>query len=111
MGWFTLADRDRSDSGLVDTWPGCLDLADEALDLYLQAARTQCEAFAPPLEGQEVPAGYRLAQALQARALARAGVVGSGDSDGFGDQVVTLFPMDWTVKNLLRPKSGRPLVG
>jgi len=72
----------------------------------LAAARTQCEAFAPALEeGEDVPENYRLAQALQARALYRSGIAGSGDQIGPDGLTVTVFPMDWTVKRLLRPET------
>lgn len=106
MGWLT-----RDDPQLAEMWPGCFDLTDETLDQYLDAAKAQCIAYAPALPPDApIPAHYRLAQALQARALSRAGLVGSGDQmGGYGD-TVTVFPMDWQVKNLLRPQQGRPYV-
>lgn len=104
-GWLTSSDVD-----LASFWPGSIDLDPDALDAYLAAARKQCEDFAPPLEvGAPVPHEYRLAQALQARALARSGIVGSGDQLGGYGETVSVFPMDWTVKRLLRPQT-RPVV-
>lgn len=105
-GWLT-----HDSPVLVELWPGCVDLTDAALDLLLDSARTQCEAFAPALpDGADVPPAWLQAQALQARALSRAGVVGADDQVGIEGGGVTLFPMDWTVKNLLRPKRGRPVI-
>lgn len=69
----------------------------------LDVARTQCETFAPDFVGR-APSNYAHAQLLQARALWASGNVSQGDQ--FGDNSglsVTVFPMDWTVKNLLRP--------
>lgn len=48
---------------------------------------------------------------MQARALYRAGVAGSGENIGEDGFTVTVHPMDWTVKALLRPPSGIPVVG
>lgn len=106
MPWLTAKDEKTS-----ELWPGAFDLTESELETYLEAARVQCEAFAPALpENTEPPANYILAQALQARAIARATIAGSGDTlGGYGD-TVTVFPMDWTVKNLLRPKKGRPII-
>lgn len=111
-------------------WPTC-DLDDLEVLVLLISSQNQCEEFAPAvefaagvtgatvLESDEddvpteavVPESWRLAQALQARALYRSGVAGSGDRVGGDDLAVTVFPMDWTVKNLLRPRAGRPRVG
>ncbi|TDE91585.1 hypothetical protein EXU48_15680 [Occultella glacieicola] len=97
-------------------WPSCpLVPADEvdakALDRLLTSARIQCEEFAPTLaEGADVPENWRLAQAFQARALYRSARAGSQDRLGEDGLAVTVFPMDWTVKNLLRPKRGKFVV-
>ena len=86
---------------------------------YLTEAHEQCLAFLPQLPDADgvywpvipdpVPASFRRAQLLQARALQRSAVAGVGDQVGT-EFPVTVFPMDWTVKNLLRPKRvGRVL--
>lgn len=77
-------------------------LDDPALFAVLDSARDQCGAFAPLVD--VVPARYRQAQLMQARALWNSGAVAQNDQLGGGDLTVTVFPMDWTVKNLLRPK-------
>ena len=106
--WISGSDDPR----LVVLWPGAEDYEDGDLDFPFEVARIQCTRFAPALaEGSAVPDNYVAAQVMQARALARAGIVGSGDqAGGYGD-VVTVFPMDWNVKNLLRPKRGKPYFG
>ena len=101
----------------LDEW---LDAPGEpALSRYLGAAYGQCLDFLPhlpvtdpitlvvtdePVVPAPVPAGYVLAQIMQARALYRSALVGSGDGIGADGMSVTVFPMDWTVKNLLRPR-------
>ncbi|MBX9243416.1 hypothetical protein ICW40_01170 [Actinotalea ferrariae] len=82
---------------------------------YLQAAYEQCVAFLPagtwPVDGvTTIPERWKLAQIMQARALYRSGLAGDGNQIGVDGLQVTVFPMDWTVKNLLRPRRvGRVL--
>lgn len=89
--------------------------SDEAvLTRYLGAAHEQCTAFLPHHEDaagnwvpdvpETVPERLKLAQILQARALYNSVVTGPDDQMGEGSMGVTVFPMDWTVKNLLRPR-------
>ena len=111
MAWIT----SPTDPRLQDLWPGAIDYIGSDTDflaLPLNAARIQCEAFAPTLADTDpVPDNYIAAQVLQARALVRAGIVGSGDQMGEDGQTVSVFPMDWTVKLLLRPRKGKPYFG
>lgn len=104
--------------GWVDTdtlsglWPDSDNLATADLEDVLATAHEQCLEYLPPeaRNPETVPKRYRLAQVMQAKALARATVVGSDDNLAGDGITVTLFPMDWTVKNLLRPKTvGRVL--
>lgn len=98
--WLT---GDETELGFISSiWPGVLDLDDTARELMLSAARTQCEAYAPPVE--TIPDNYRLAQIYQARALSRAGIVGTDGDLIAGTESITIFPMDWTVKRLLNPE-------
>lgn len=55
---------------------------------------------APPA----VPARFARAQALQARASIREAVSNGNDAQGFDGVQVTVFPLDWRVKQLLRPR-------
>ncbi|MGN8245291.1 hypothetical protein ACTHAM_002410 [Cellulomonas soli] len=88
---------------------------DAVLARYLSSAYDQCLAFLPhardaltgelvPVVPDPVPDRLRLAQIMQARALYNGAVSGPNDQQGEGSFGVTVFPMDWTVKNLLRPK-------
>ena len=110
MGWIV----NTQDPRVTQLWPGVGDGlgADDLLFFVFKVARIQCERFAPALpEGAAVPENYVAAQVMQARALVRAGITGSGDQSGGYGETVAVFPMDWTVKNLLRPRRGRPYFG
>lgn len=105
--WIVTGDDER----LIELWPGSIDLTPIAIEIVLDAARQQCETYAPTLPaGTGLPARYILAQALQAKSLVTAGFTAAGDQAGGYDQGVTVYPMDWTVRNLLRPRQGRPTV-
>ena len=106
-GWIT----DPADARLAVLWAGSVDYGDElAFPLYV--AQVQCAEFAPTLaDGAPVPENWVAAQVLQTRSLVRAGIVGGGDQAGNYGETVTVFPMDWQVKNLLRPMRGRPYFG
>lgn len=93
-------------------WPNVDEVPPDALEVVLLAAAAQCEQYAPPLpeQGEPLPTAWLMAQAMQARALWRSGTVGGGDQYGTGEYTVTVFPMDWTVKALLRPRRGRPVI-
>lgn len=95
-------------------WPEADDLDPGVLASYLLAAYEQCVEFLPPVDLQPwpvpTPERFKQAQVMQARALYRSNVTGSGDALGGEGLTVTVFPMDWTVKNLLRPtRIGRVL--
>jgi hypothetical protein len=106
-GWIT----SPSDPRLGVLWPGALDYP-AGLGFPLYCAAVQCANFAPTLTvGAPIPDTWVAAQVLQCRALVRAGIVGDGDQSGGYGEPVTLFPMDWTVKALLRPKRGKPYFG
>lgn len=114
VGW---VDTDELASG--DEWRDAPSDPD-VLARYLNAAHGQCLDFLPHRRDDEgelvavvpdpVPSRLVLAQIMQARALFNASIAGSGDRMGIDGQGVTVFPMDWTVKNLLRPRTvGRVL--
>ncbi|GAB2474405.1 hypothetical protein [Xylanimonas ulmi] len=93
---------------VAEQWPDAVDLEPTLVARVLAAAQEQCEAFAPALApGQEVPASWKVAVVMQARAIYRATIAGSNDQIGADGLTVTVFPMDWTVQRLLRPKRGR----
>jgi hypothetical protein len=106
VGW--LVDGDQ----LEPYWPEWTGQAREA-EAILSAAADQCAAFAPDPGGTQdvqVPERFKLAQVMQARALYRAGLVRQDNQIGVDGQTVTVFPMDWQVKALLRPKTKPVLV-
>lgn len=108
-GWVQVGDLDS----FSDVWADGVTLSEGTAELLLTSAWEQCEAYAPAApDGEDVAVSdrFRLAQVMQARALWRSGMAGSGDQLGGGDLAVTVFPMDWTVKRLLRPQRGRPVV-
>lgn len=86
---------------------------DVALFHVLDAAHTAVIEYAPAIEeGSPIPPSYRQAQLMQARSIWTAQ---RGDKDGsqFGAEgiVIPVFPLDWHVRQLLRPKTGVPVMG
>lgn len=91
-------------------------------DVYLaellEVAKAQVLAFGPKstadaiaADPTTVPDAYRLAQLAQMRNVWNA-VKTDPSSQGIGDEgfVIRPFPMDWTVKNLIRPVRAVPVV-
>ncbi|WP_263732561.1 hypothetical protein [Cellulomonas sp. SG140] len=93
-----------TDDLLIDLWPDAPSAA-TTTDL-LGAAQEQCEAYAPKPLPATIPARYRQACVMQARANWRASVAGSGDNLGSDAFTVTGRPMDKAVRSLLRPVKG-----
>jgi hypothetical protein len=102
-GWHTLASA-------REQWT---DAPYEDVQLYelLDIAGGQCVAFAPALLlGAAVPKDHRLAQLMQARNLWNASKVSPSGDLGDGTYVITPKPLDWHVKQLLRPKRAVPVM-
>lgn len=98
--WLTANDEE-----LPTLWPD-VPMNDDTTSLYLAAAKEACLAYAPTLPENvtQIPDGWRLAQALQARNIynsARASAGGDMDGSGYG---ISAFPLDWQVQQLLRPR-------
>lgn len=75
------------------------------------ATVTMLWTAATPSEEAPVPDGYPMAQLLQAKNIWNSGKASpSGDFDG-GQYSLTTFPLDWQVRQLIRPKRGRPVIG
>ena len=90
-------------------WPQAPD-EDAVLFMLLESAKAACIAFAPVLPvGTIVPVSYRQAQFQQARASWLAMSATMDSSVGDNEFAVTVFPLDWNVKQLLRPK-GLPVM-
>lgn len=86
-------------------------LSAEARAILIDAAQAQVEAYAPALPaGTLIPARYKLALLAQIRELARSRAR-DGDVLGYGDgYAVRVKPLDTTVKALLRPPTGTPVI-
>ncbi|UOE43742.1 hypothetical protein [Agromyces larvae] len=94
-------------------WADAEHLADPVLYELLEVAKGEVLEFAPALaEDAPVPIRYRKGQLMQARnILNAAGVDPSTGDDGAGSFVIRPFPLDWQVKQTLRPKHGIPVFG
>ncbi len=100
-GWHTV------DSARLE-WIDAAGIDDLRLYSLLELARQQCAAFAPALAVDErAPLNYRHAQLMQARNMLNAG---RAEGDGAGEFVLRPFPLDWMVKQTLRPKLSIPAV-
>ena len=105
----TYEDWDITLADLRSDWDDA-PLDDDTLSELADAAWMQCWTYAPTLPlGAVVPDNYRLAVKMQTRALWRSVNSNGGDQIG-GEFSVTVFPMDWTVQALLRPKRGKPVI-
>lgn len=104
-GWHTTYSVQESGQ-----WADSLHLTDEALQDLLDTARLQCQTYAPAVEGP-VPVNYRQAQLLQARNLWQAVKQDTGGQVDGGGFSIPVYPLDWVVKGILRPKRGVPSFG
>lgn len=107
-GWATT-------SSMRSTWRDAPE-SDVALWRLLEVARGQVEAYAPDRDvvGSTIPrpsTNLVLAQTTQARNIWNA-VKSDPANQGIGDEgfVIRPFPMDWTVKNLIRPQRATPVI-
>lgn len=105
-GWHNL------DSARENDWPDARDMADVTLHELLDTARRDVLAFAPALPADSgVPTAYRQAQLMHARNRWNAALAdpSSGDigAEGFA---LPARPLDWQVKQLLRPTQGVPTI-
>lgn len=84
---------------------------DALLDRLLDTAQEVCQSYAPAwTDTDPVPARYREAVIQQARAVWQ-NMERDGDVLGFGDDfAVRVRPLEPSVKILLRPPTGRPVV-
>jgi hypothetical protein len=106
-GWHTV------DSARADWTVGEATIDDRRLWQLLELAGEQVIEYASALaEGDPIPARYKAAQLMQAQNLYNAGSVdpatGSTGDDSF---VLRPYPLDWMVKQVLRPAAGIPRVG
>ncbi len=93
-------------------WDGAPD-SDGVLADLLDSARDQVLAYAPALGLEEpVPSRYRRGQLMQARNTWNAAQTnGDAQVDAGGGIYVTVRPLDWAVKQVIRPKRGVKALG
>jgi hypothetical protein len=87
-------------------------MSDERLFTILEVAKTQVLAWGVALAEDELPPmNYREAQLMQARNIWNTAKTDPANY-GIGDEALIIrpFPMDWTVKAIIRPKSPKPVV-
>lgn len=107
-GWQSL-DSARED------WPDARKLSDRKLFLLLELAKQEVLAYLDE-EGElapiRPPIHYGEGQAMQARNLWNAAKVDPANG-GIGEEsfVVRPFPLDWMVRQVLKPKRGVPVIG
>lgn len=96
-GWLTLelARAQWADAPLDDVF----------LFQLLDTAKEQCLAYAPALAiGAPIPARYLQAQETQSRALYQSTIANQNDQVGIEGFTVRVFPLDFTIRAMLRPK-------
>ncbi|WP_157156258.1 hypothetical protein [Diaminobutyricimonas sp. LJ205] len=112
--WYTAASvldenawRDMPDDALADR---LLSVAKQQVLAYApRAVRTRLTAADAPVDG--VPDNLVLAQLEQAKNLYTAGSVDSSGGMGDGESFVARpHPLDWIIKQIIRPKRGAPSV-
>ena len=87
-------------------------LDDDALTALLTSAQRDCMAYlevatdTPLSEDPFVAASWKQAVIIQARGRHR-GLTAGGATELGTDFPLTVHPLDWTVKQLLKPKSGK----
>ena len=97
-------------------WADANSFADPDLQMLLDSAHIDCFTFLDPMDGVDpepaaANASMKLAEIYQARARYQAILAAGDDQVGPDGATVTVFPLDWQVKQLLRPTPGRITVG
>ncbi len=103
--WSTLA-RAR------DQWIDARAIDDAMLFELLMLSQHQILEYAPVLaEGAAIPLNYKMAQISQAKNVYNGSLVDAGSGDiGEGTFAIRPFPLDWQIKQILRPRRGTPVV-
>lgn len=84
---------------------------DAILADLLEISYEQCLAYAPaPESNLPLPVHYRVAQLMQARNIWNASKVSPSGDLGDGTYVISPKPLDWMIKQLLRPKRAVPVM-
>ncbi len=92
-------------------WADATGLSDVELYTALEAAKVACVEYAPTLEeGAPIPLAWKQAQLLQARAIWTITQQDNQNQVGMEGLVIRTYPLDWNIRQLLRPKTARPVV-
>ncbi|WIA98032.1 hypothetical protein [Curtobacterium sp. MCBA15_004] len=106
VDWLVIVDPEDPWHDVVTArleWDGA-PKADGTLHRLLDVARDQVEAYAPALAaGQPFPERYRAGQLMQARNTWSASLSNGEQQVDVGGFTVNVRPLDWAVKQLLRP--------
>lgn len=86
-------------------WPDALELDDARLFTLLEVSRIECAAYGPALPAGELPPlNYLEAQLTHARNRNAAWRVDAVSGSEDGTYNIGVHPLDWVVKQLLRPE-------
>jgi hypothetical protein len=109
IDWLVVVDPDDEWHNPITArleWAGAPD-SDGTLYRLLDVARDQVATYAPNLPvGSPVPERFRQAQLVQARNTWNASLTNGDTQVDVGGFVVNVRPLDWAVKQLLRPKTA-----
>ncbi|MFN3948015.1 hypothetical protein [Microbacterium sp.] len=103
--WYT-ADSPAAQQRVVDAWKDAPVSNVELLEMILEVACQQVLAYGNEAEGFTVPTRFVYAQLQQAKNLWNAGRVDSAGDVGPEGFSFTPRPLDKTVQNIIRPRSG-----
>ena len=97
---------------ITNVWREASSMHESELAEMLAVAREECEAFAYPediADPANIPARVALAHRLHAQAIWNSQKTTGRDDDlTLSGQTVTVYPMDWQVKQHLRPRGAVP---
>lgn len=86
-------------------WPDAEHIPDVSLWEILEVAKGQVVEFAPAIAaGAPIPIEWKTAQRVQSRNIWNAARVAPDGTTGQDDFVIRPFPLDWHVRQILRPK-------
>jgi hypothetical protein len=111
LDWLVVVDPDDQWHNVLTArleWAGAPE-ADGTLARLLDVARDQVTAYAPAAIA--IPERYRAAQLMQARNTWNASLTNADQQVDVGGFTVTVRPLDWAVKQLLRPLTATKAFG
>ncbi|AOT04956.1 hypothetical protein [Arthrobacter sp. U41] len=100
--------NDLLDSTFIEEyWSEAAELSNLVLESLFDAAHEVCVAYAPLLPAEApVPVSYKLAEIMQARHIWTQFAGGNRDEMGTDGFTVTVYPLVFAARDLLRPKTS-----